>query len=101
MLRETMLYAMAARYNRDSDRIVLGLAGNVESVFCPSDVPGLENAAPEDLDAIEISPSGFGLHFPRIDANIHVPALLDDLFGWRHWPAAGMGRRAGARTSDR
>ena len=81
VLRETMPYAVAARYNRDSDHIVLGLANNLEIVFRPSDVLSLENAAPEDLDAMEISPSGFGLHFPRIDADIHVPALLDDLLG--------------------
>lgn len=81
VLRETMPYAVAARYNRDSDRIVLDLARNVEIIFRPADVSELEQAAPGDLEAIEISPSGFGLHFPRIDADIHVPALLDDLLG--------------------
>ena len=95
MLRYTMPYAVAVRYNRDSDRIVLGLAGNVETIFCPSDVSGLEKSAPVDVEAIEISPSGFGLHLPRIDADIHVPALLDDLLGRSDWAAASLGRRGG------
>ena len=102
MLRETMPYAVAARYNQDSDRIVLGLTGNVEIIFSPADVSGLDKAAPKDLEAIEISPSGFGLHFPRIDADIHVPALLDDLLGWSDWAAASLGRRGGrSRSPDK
>ena len=88
MLRETMPYAVAAQYNRDSGRIVLGLAGHVEIIFRPGDVSELDKAAPADLEAIEISPSGFGLHFPRIDADIHVPALLDDLIGRSDWATA-------------
>jgi hypothetical protein len=37
---------------------------------------GLEKAQPEDLAAPQISPHGQGIHFPMIDADIYVPALL-------------------------
>jgi hypothetical protein len=28
------------------------------------------------LDEIEITPSGFGIHFPKLDADLYVPGLL-------------------------
>jgi hypothetical protein len=29
-----------------------------------------------DLDTIEISPAGLGIHFPKLDADIYLPAIL-------------------------
>jgi len=55
----------------------------------------MENAKPSDLDVIEISPSGFGLHFPKLDADVWVPALLEGVFGSRRWMAARLGARGG------
>src|SRR5262249_36711137 len=55
----------------------------------------MENAKPSDLDVIEISPSGFGLHFPKLDADVWVPALLEGVFGSTRWMAARLGARGG------
>jgi hypothetical protein len=33
------------------------------------------------LAEIEISPAGVGLHWPKLDADVHVPALLQDVLG--------------------
>jgi uncharacterized protein DUF2442 len=60
----------------------------------------LEQATPPDLSEIEISPSGFGLHFPRIDADLYIPALLDGSFGSRRWMAARLGMRGGKAKTD-
>jgi hypothetical protein len=49
---------------------------------------GLESAKPADLDQIEISPSGMGVHFPKLDADLYLPTLLADLTGSRKWMSA-------------
>ncbi len=54
---------------------------------------------PADLAEIEISPSGFGIHFPRLDADLYLPALLQGVFGSKAWMAAQLGATGGkART---
>ncbi len=91
--------AVAARYDRERDRIVVELSTGYEIAFAPKRAQGLERAKPSDLAAIEISPSGFGLHFPKRDADLWLPALLEGVFGSRRWMAAGLGARGGKARS--
>src|SRR5689334_5512645 len=67
---------VSAKFDRKIKRIVVQLSSRLIVSFSPEDVEGLQEARPADLSAIEISPSGFGLHFPALDADIYVPALL-------------------------
>ncbi len=83
--------AVAVRYDRRIARVVISLASGLEIAFAPRDVQGLENAHPSDLAGAEISPSGLGVHFPKIDADLYSPALLDGL-------ADGQGRRQGCHA---
>jgi uncharacterized protein DUF2442 len=87
--------AVAARYDPERDRLVIELSTGGEVAFAPRRAHGLETAKPSDLDVIEISPSGFGLHFPKLDADLWLPALLDGVFGSRQWMAARLGARGG------
>jgi hypothetical protein len=87
--------AVAARYDPERDRLVIELSTGGEIAFAPRRAQGLETAKPSDLDVIEISPSGFGLHFPKLDADLWLPALLDGVFGSRQWMAARLGARGG------
>ncbi|MER8672015.1 DUF2442 domain-containing protein [Mesorhizobium sp. M1156] len=32
-----------------------------------------------------ISPTGLGLHWPQLDADVDVPALLQGVFGSKRW----------------
>jgi hypothetical protein len=91
--------AVAARYDDRSKRIVVRLSSGLEIGFAPGDAQGLENAKPQQLDEIEISPSGLGIHFPKLDADLYLPALLEGLFGSRAWMAARLGARGGSATS--
>jgi hypothetical protein len=91
--------AVTARYDRRSKRIVIRLSSGLDIAFTPRDAEGLENAKPEQLDPIEISPSGFGIHFPKLDADLYLPALLEGLLGSRAWMAARLGARGGKATS--
>jgi Protein of unknown function (DUF2442) len=91
--------AVAARYDRPRDRVVIDLSTGYEVAFPPRRSQGLERAKPADLETIEISPSGFGLHFPKLDADLWLPALLEGVFGSRRWMAARLGSRGGKAKS--
>lgn len=90
----------AARYDRRVSRVVISFASGIDVSFAPRQVQGLERARPADLAVIEISPSRLGLHFPSLDADVYIPALLEGFFGSRSWMAAEIGKRGGASTSE-
>jgi len=54
---------------------VIHLSSKLIVSFSPSDVEGLEDARPSQLNEMEISPSGFGIHFPAVDADLYIPGL--------------------------
>jgi hypothetical protein len=89
---------VSARYDRRTGRIVIHLSSRIVS-FAPEDAQGLENAQPSQLNEIEISPSGFGLHFPAVDADIYVPGLLEAFLGSKSWMASRLGQIGGQATS--
>ena len=53
-----------------------------------------------DLAEIEISPAGLDLHWPKLDADVHVPALLQDVLGSKRWMAAEFGAAGGKARSQ-
>ena len=91
--------AVSARYDQQRKRVVVKLNTGVELAFPPELAEGLQNASQAELSQIEISPSGFGLHFPRLDADLYVPALLKGVFGSKSWIAAQLGREGGRSRS--
>ena len=88
--------ATTAQYNRKRGRVVIALRTGIEIAFRPRDAQGLERAKPEQLDTIEISPSGLGIHFPKLDADIYLPALLEGFLGAKRWIAAQHGKIGGS-----
>src|SRR5437868_3887052 len=56
-------------------------------------------ATPADLAQIEISPAGLGLHWPRLDADLYVPALLQGALGSKGWMARQLGAAGGRARS--
>lgn len=92
--------ALNAQYDRQSDQLVIGLSSGFELRVSPRQVEGLEHGSPETLQEIVITPSGYGLHVPALDADVYVPGLLDGLMGSKSWMARTLGRRGGAITSD-
>jgi hypothetical protein len=98
--RESAPFAVAARYDRRRDRIIVSLNTGFELAFPPRLAQGLEHAAPADLTNIELSPSGFGIHVPKLDAHLYLPALLQGVFGSKAWMAAQLGA-AGGRSRSR
>src|SRR5262250_3293255 len=91
--------AMSARYDRRISKVVIHLSTGLDVAFSPRDAQGLESASPSDLAKIEISPSGLGLHFPKLDADLYLPALLEGVFGSKRWMAAHLGKTGGRARS--
>jgi hypothetical protein len=91
--------AIDARYDRRIGRLVIDLSSGLSVAFKPHDAQGLEQAKPQHLDKIEISPSGLGLHFPALDADIYLPSLLEGFLGSRSWMAERLGKAGGQRLS--
>ena len=92
--------AVTARYDRRVGRVVVGLSSGLEVAFKPHDVQGLQDARPAQLVDIEISPSGLGLHFPQLDADLYLPALLQGFLGSRRWMAQAMGKAGGLAATQ-
>ncbi|HEY9126406.1 MAG TPA: DUF2442 domain-containing protein [Acidobacteriaceae bacterium] len=90
---------IAARYDRRTNRVILQLSSRLEVAFTPQDAEGLEQGSPAELSEIEISPSGFGIHFPKLDADLYLPALLEGFLGSKKWMAARMGAAGGRARS--
>lgn len=91
---------VAARYNRRTARIVLDFDNGVQLAIPSALVEGLAGEAAADLSEIEISPAGLGLHWPRLDADMYVPALLQGQFGSKSWMAAQLGAAGGQARSQ-
>src|SRR5271156_1569839 len=98
-LQSAMPTAIAAWYDRRLGRVVIRLNSGLDVAFSPRDAQGLEKAAASQLREIEISPSGFGIYFPRLDVDIYLPALLQGFLGSRAWMAARLGAVGGKSRS--
>ena len=96
---ETSPRAIAARYDRRVARITVSLSNGLELAFPRRLAEGLADAKPADLAIIEITPTGLGLHWPKLDADLYLPALLQGVFGSPGWMAGLLGKSGGlART---
>lgn len=99
-MRTAFPHAISAHYDRASGHVVVELSSKLTVSFSPRDAEGLAGAAPSQLEKIEISPSGFGLHFPKLDADLYVPGLLEGFLGSKKWMASRLGQ-AGGRSRSR
>ena len=93
-------HAVSARYDRRRSRVVVALNTGVELTFPARLAEGLADASPDNLAEIEVSPAGLGLHWPKLDADLYVPALLQGVFGSKQWIARQLGAEGGrSRTA--
>lgn len=89
---------ISVRYDRRVARIVIALASGLELAFSPKHAQGLENAQPAELADAEITPSGLGIHFPHLDADLYLPALLEGFLGSKKWMAE-IGKLGGSKST--
>ena len=87
--------AAAARYDGRLGQVVVELTNGCTFAFPSRLAEGLEAATGDQLALVEVSGSGYGLHWEALDADLSIPGLLAGLFGTR----AHMARLAGQATS--
>jgi hypothetical protein len=90
--------ATPARYDRSSGRIVLELSNGYLFGFPAKSSPYLAKATTKQLAAVELSPSGGGLHWEDLDVDLSVPGLLLSALG-RAEQLTELARIAGRSTS--
>ena len=98
-LQTSIPRAVSAHYDPKSRHIIISLSSKLIVSFSPRDAQGLENARPFQLEEIEITPSGFGIHFPKLDADLYVPGLLEGFLGSKKWMASRLGQAGGQSRS--
>ena len=75
--------ATAARYV--AGRIHVELNNGCAFEFPVAHAQGLAGAKATDLRTIEVSAAGLGLHWPTLDADLYVPALVKGILGTKQW----------------
>ena len=98
-LLETEPRATSARYDRKTGRVTVELVNGCTYMFPTHLVQDLAEASPDDLETVEVDGVGFNLHWPKLDADLYVPALVAGVFGTRDWMSKALDRQAGRATS--
>jgi len=92
------LSVVAASYDRQAGRIVVEFNNGFVIAFKACVVQGMEGATSAQLVDIVISPSGLGLYFPALDADLYLPAVIKTLLGNSHkWVASAVSRKKSKR----
>jgi hypothetical protein len=91
--------AVAARYRPSIGKLEITFENDVVLLIPTGLIEGLAGASPSALSKIEISPAGWGLHFPMLDADVYVPALFEGIYGSRAWMKQAA-RVAGSTRSE-
>lgn len=91
--------AIAARYERESGRIVVDLKNGTTFIFPVEMGQGLAGASPDDLAEVDVSPSGYGLHWAKLNVDLAVPSLVIGIFGTEAWMSE-LARRMGKAKSE-
>jgi len=96
---ETEPRVSSAHYDRVAGRVVVDLLNGCSYAFPAQLVQDLQGASDEDLADVEVDSLGFNLHWPALDTDLYVPALVSGIFGTRAWMARELARVAGQATS--
>lgn len=93
-------HAVWAEYDAPQKRLVVDLNTGVMIMVPVHLIEELSNAPADDLAEIEITPAGLALHWPRLDADVYVPGLMEGIYGTRRWMAAQLVAAGGSATSS-
>ena len=96
---ETEPRAIKAQYDAIAGRIVVDLANGCAYAFPTERVQELHGASADDLAHVVVDGAGFNLHWPQLDVDLFVPALVSGIFGTRAWMAGELARIAGRTKS--
>lgn len=90
--------AVSVAYDGDSDEVVIRFDSGSTLHVPRMNLEGLEGASAAELRKVVLEGPGTGLHWPRLDVDHYIPALVEGVFGTKRWMSE-LGRRGGSRTS--
>jgi hypothetical protein len=99
ILDETEPRAIDAWYEEETGRVFIELKTGVIVGFPYQKLQGLENATSQQLAEVDVTPTGYGLHWESLDVDLGVPQLMAGLFGTKAWMTE-LGRQGGKSRSD-
>ena len=91
--------AVAVKFIADFRLLIVELSNHRRLALPIEEMQGLEGATPEQLAHIELLGGGTGIHFPDLDADFYVPALMEGVYGNRRWMAQ-LGKKGGKASTE-
>jgi Protein of unknown function (DUF2442) len=91
--------AIKAQYDAKAGRIVIDLANGCAYAFHADRVQELRGASADDLANVAVDGAGFNLHWPTLDVDLYVSALVSGIFGTRARTVGELARIAGRTKS--
>ena len=85
--RRTEPRALSAKYDKESNRLILELRNRTTFIVPCNLLQGLADAAPELIAEVELWSEGAALHWEKLDADFSVESLLRGTFGGKSWMA--------------
>lgn len=92
--------AAAARFDTASGRVVVDLFNGCSYAFPASLVQDLKGASAAALKDVRVDGVGFNLHWPALEVDLYVPALVAGVFGTRTGMKGALARMAGQTKSS-
>jgi hypothetical protein len=84
-LAETELRAVETWYSTESEHIFIRLNNRVLMGFPYYLLEGVQNSTPQQRAEVELTPTGSGLHWESLDADLSVSQLVAGVFGSKKW----------------
>jgi hypothetical protein len=97
-IRATYPYAVCASYDAERQRIAIELSNGFSFAFPPSLFEHLAAGTPEQLSHLIIDPSGYGVHWPELDADFEVGGIVQIALGAEKWVSVTELGRMGGRS---
>jgi len=79
--------------------LIVGLSNGRRLVLPVEDLQDLSHATHEQLRNYELLGHGSGISFPDLDVDLSVPALIEGVYGNRHW-MSHLGKKGGRAKSE-
>jgi hypothetical protein len=99
-IRATYPFAVRASYDVERQRIAIELSNGFSFAFPPSMFADLAKGTSEQLSHLMIDPSGYGVHWPELDADYDIGGIVQIALGAKKWVSiTEMGRLGGKSTS--
>lgn len=91
--------ALAVEHVPSLNLLIVTLSNERRLVLPVEDVQGLGNATHRQIQNYELLGRGTGIHFPDLDVDLYVPALMEGVYGNRRWMAE-LGKKGGSSKSE-